>query len=353
MDTKELQRRIRLQVRGAYDLQGLRIQMGNRLCAQFKAKLGLKPGQAEKDSEEEIQKALDLLRSSYQKITDGVVTKRDLIPRGKFKGDELISDYTEFVLVHQYLAIEKEEKRHFIFFKDTLEQFPIYNQFLEPTKGIGVTMAGVILSEFDIHAAKYASSLWRYAGLDVAWDGRGRSKNVKHLVPTIHYKSREEGEERVEVADEVIEKYQAKADEAWEQFLQQCVPTMSDEMFRKESDKVLARIKEGLPKELDVKRSASWNHLVKTKMVGVLSDLFIKMRTPPYRTMYDQYKARLQQHPIHKDKTGLHRERMAKRYIIKRFLVDLYMNWRPLEGLPVHDEYAKAKLGLDHGNKAA
>jgi hypothetical protein len=34
--------------------------------------------------------------------------------------------------------------------------------------------------------------------------------------------------------------------------------------------------------------------------------------------------------------------------MIKRFLVDLYKAWRPLEGLPVAPEYSEAKLGLKH-----
>ena len=43
-------------------------------------------------------------------------------------------------------------------------------------------MAGVLISEFDIHRARYPSSMWKYAGLDVARDGRGRSRKAEHLV---------------------------------------------------------------------------------------------------------------------------------------------------------------------------
>jgi hypothetical protein len=35
--------------------------------------------------------------------------------------------------------------------------------------------------------------------------------------------------------------------------------------------------------------------------------------------------------------------------MIKRFLVDLYKAWRPLEGLPVAPEYGEGKLGIIHG----
>jgi hypothetical protein len=44
-----------------------------------------------------------------------------------------------------------------------------------------------------------------------------------------------------------------------------------------------------------------------------------------------------------------HRHNAAMRYMIKRFLVDLYKAWRPLEGLPVAPEYGEGKLGIIHG----
>ena len=39
---------------------------------------------------------------------------------------------------------------------------------------------------------------------------------------------------------------------------------------------------------------------------------------------------------------------MAVRYMVKRFLVDLYVAWRKLEGLPVASEYSEGKLGIKH-----
>ena len=41
---------LRVMVRGAYDLQKLRIQMGNRIVGNFKAKLGQAPGESEDDA---------------------------------------------------------------------------------------------------------------------------------------------------------------------------------------------------------------------------------------------------------------------------------------------------------------
>ena len=52
---------LRTSVRGAYDLQKLRISTGNRIVANFKAKLGQLPGKAEKTLEAEEKKVLKLL----------------------------------------------------------------------------------------------------------------------------------------------------------------------------------------------------------------------------------------------------------------------------------------------------
>jgi len=39
---------------------------------------------------------------------------------------------------------------------------------------------------------------------------------------------------------------------------------------------------------------------------------------------------------------------MAIRFMVKRFLVDLYFAWRTLDGLPVEPEYQESKLGHKH-----
>jgi hypothetical protein len=40
---------------------------------------------------------------------------------------------------------------------------------------------------------------------------------------------------------------------------------------------------------------------------------------------------------------------MAIRYMVKRFLADLYKNWRAIEGLVVAPEYSEGVLGKVHG----
>ena len=283
---------IKTMVRGAYDIQKLRIQTGNRIVANFKAKLGQEPGTPEKELDAEGKKILKNLREHYKKITDGVKT----FPRqASFKGDEVISDYTELCLISQYMDLESSENTHFNRLKSVLKEYPIYMEFLEGVKGIGPAMAGVIISEIDIARAEYPSSLWKYAGLDVAKDGQGRSRKAEHL---------------------------------------------------EESEYIS---KDG---EVKTKRGITFNPFLKTKLIGVLGTSFLRAGDNPYRTIYDNYKRRLQNMPAHQEKSKGHIHNMAIRYMVKRFLVDLYQHWRKLEGLPVADEYSKAKLGITH-KKAA
>jgi hypothetical protein len=285
---------IRVMVRGAYDIQKLRIQMGNRIVANWKAKLGQAPNATEETLDEAEKSLLDNLRESYKKLADGVAT----LPRqSTFKGDELISTYTELVLIDQYIGLEKQEATQFSRLGNVLKDFPIYNEFLVNVYGIGPAMAGVILSEINIHAAEYPSSLWKYAGLDVAGDGQGRSRRKEHLVESTYID-----------ADGVEQK----------------------------------------------KNGISFNPFLKTKLVGVLGSSFIKQSAAKcqYRKIYDDYKHRLENSPAHADKSKGHRHSMAVRYAVKRFLADLYVAWRTLEGLPVANEYSVDKLGIVH-HKAA
>lgn len=277
-------------VRGAYDIQKNRIQTGNRLVGNFKAKLGQAPSEKEDTIDNDGQKILADLRKSHRLLTESVAS----FPRqSTFKGDEVISDYTELCLVDNYLELETQEKNHFKRLGNILKGYPIYSEFLEGVRGVGPAMAGVILSEIDITKAEYPSSLHKYAGLDVAGDGQGRSRKKEHL---------------------------------------------------KESDYI---DKDGV---IQTKKGITFNPFLKTKLVGVLGSSFVKQPADKckYRKVYDDYKHRLEHMDAHKEKSKGHRHNMAVRYMIKIFLIDLYNEWRSLEGLPVAPTYSEAKLGKVH-----
>ena len=283
-----MKEKLRTMVRGAYDLQKLRIQTGNRVAGNFKVKLGQNPGEKEGELTIDAKLILVNLRQRYKRITDGLTG----LPRAsQFIGDGVIDSYTELCLVAQYVELLSTEEKQFRRLKTVLQDFPIYTTFLDGVKGIGPAMGGVIISEIDISKAKYPSSLWKYAGLDVADDGAGRSKRKEHLVD-VEYKD-----------------------------------------------------KDGKPA---IRKGITFNPFLKTKLIGVLGTSFLRQGSPGYRDIYDGYKNRLQNHPQHKDKSKGHRHNMAIRYMIKSFLIDLHGVWRELEGYPAAVPYSEAKLGLLH-----
>lgn len=320
---------IRAMVRGAYDVQKLRIQMGLRIVGNFKAKLGQKPGERETELSGEAKKLLAELRQAHTKISDAM--PRDVKP-AEFEGDELISTYTELILVDQYIRLEQAERKHFKQLEIVLGEVRIYTEFLRDVNGIGPAMAGVIVSEFDIYKARYVSSLWAYAGLDVGPDGRGRSRRKEHLV------------ERTYIDKEGIEKRRV---------------------------------------------GITFNPFLKTKLIGVLGSSFLRatrwvactdaeaaempeplVRGEPsayeriradckYSRFYYEHKHRLESHAkfgvTHdKEKIGdsivrpKWRHDKAVRIMVKEFLRDLYNVWRALEGLEVAPPYSKAKLQMKH-----
>ena len=272
-------------VNGFYSIQHSRIQIGNAVVDNFKKKIGQDASKSEDTLDADAKILLSNLRVSYKKITDGVVS---MTPR-KFKKAGLISRYSELVLVTQYVNLVEAEETAFKQLKYALDEFPIWTEFLKDVKGIGPTMGAVVIASFDIHKAQYPSSLHAYAGLDVV-NGKGRSRKKEHLVDQTYIDA--DGKEQT-------------------------------------------------------KKGISFNPFVKTKLVGVLGSSFVKTKGV-YRDIYDNYKNRITNMPAHAEKTKAHINNMAIRYTVKRFLVDLYVEWRKLEGLPVAEEYSKAKLGINH-----
>ena len=272
-------------VNGFYTIQRNRIQIGNAVVANFKEKIGQSPGEPEEVLEIDAKLLLQSLRASYQRITDGVTR----LTSRNFKQDGHISTFSELALIEMYNALVESEDDAEKRIQQAVKEFAIYTEFLEDVRGCGPMMSAVVISQFDIHKAQYPSSLHAYAGLDVV-NGKGRSRQKEHLVDQTYVDA--EGNEQT-------------------------------------------------------KKGISFNPFVKTKLVGVLGSSFIKAGGP-YREVYDNYKHRLQHMPAHAEKTKGHVHNMAVRYMVKRFLTDLYKVWRELEGLPVAPEYSEAKLGIVH-----
>jgi len=286
----EKKMKLRSSVRSAYDLQKTRMSLGLRIVNNMKVKLGQKPGTREEDiPDKEKQKIIKTVRASYERITDGVVVNlgsyRKLIKKDAY--DEVISDYGELTMADLYVTLLSREEEQFKMLIPLIREFPIWTEYLVDVKGIGPALAGVLISEIDITKARYVSSIWKYAGLDVAQDGRGRSRQKAHLIDIDYIDS--------------------------------------------DQNPV-------------TKKGITYNPFLKTKMIGVLPGSFLKAKSP-YANVYYNYKTRI----LSRELSKLHTHNMAMRYMVKRFLADLYVAWRTLEGLPVEPDYHEGKLGHKHG----
>jgi len=275
-----------------YDAQKLRIQTGNRLVANIRVRLGQEPGRPTEELNEQGKQLLGEALQQYKRVTDGLSTNRF---QEKVKAiavsDGIMADVYEYELCRFYAKhLESEESMGSSIAK-MVETFPIWDSFLKGVRGCGPLMAAVCISELDPHKAKYASSFWKYAGLDVGPDGRGRSKRSEHLIKVTYTTRKGEEAERL---------------------------------------------------------SITYNPFLKTKLMGVLGTSFLRSASP-YRAIYDGYKHRLENHETYKDVSKGHRHNMSMRYMVKLFLRDLWVAMREVEGLPVYSGYDEAKLGLVHG----
>jgi len=311
---------LRLLTRGAYALQKLRIQMGLRLCANFRNKLKVSIDDVINDEEddadelsEKAQSIIDMLKLEYGRLTDGIAKNRTLPRREGFVGTGVISTFTELALIDDYLYLESREKKQFRHIGDALQDFAIYRDWLRHQIGIGPAMAAVLITKFDVHKAVRPSQFWAIAGLDVGPDGKARCRRKEHLI------------EREYVA------------------------------------------KDGKTKK---KLSTTFDTWLQSRLLGALGTSLMRTGSP-YKRFYDGYKKRKQddpniRHGTLKDKKAdidagldgddiwhpLRIHRAASRYMVKTFVADFWRRWREIEGLPVVPTYHEAKQG-GHSGRAA
>ena len=189
------------------------------------------------------------------------------------------------------------------FIKKEIENYPIWTEWLKGIKGTGHMMTAVMISEYDIEKATTVSKLWQFTGLNPG-EVRGK-KSIK------------------------------KEDGSY-------MDLITDTMVR--GDKLTPGFK------------APFNKWLRTKMCGVLADVFIKCQNDYCMNHYYPYKQRLENSDqicgstgkMWKEESKGHRDNAARRHMIKEFLKDLYANWRVLEGLPVRVPYAEEFLGKKH-----
>lgn len=223
---------------------------------------------------------------SHQDKEDAILSKNEI------EAIETIKDYTKLMERKILSTLEHE-----------LKSVPIYTEFLKNVKGCGVAMSACIVANIDIEKATTVSKIYQYAGMNSGLvRGKKKSKDKDGNI--------------------IIEE--------------------TDEMIR--GDKLTKGF------------NAPYNAKFKAKMLGVLADCFIKSKSE-YTKFYYDYKNRLENseqgvggdpNRLWKNESAGHRDRAAKRYMVKMFMYDLYKNWRTLEGLEVRVPYQEEYLGHVH-----
>lgn len=355
---------IRALVRGTYDMQKLRIQCGNRVVAQFKAKLGQAPGESEDTLDADAKRLLKDLREVYQRIADANL--RDM---ANGTGDELISDLAEFALVEGYFRQLDAEETQFERMKAVVAQDPLWGEFLEGVKGCGPAMAGVLMSEIDIARSPYPSSIWKYAGLDVAEDGRGRSRRKEHLIDFPYTNAKGEPATRKSITFNPFLRTKllgvlgpsfvkqvrfSVIDDDTGEFIAEHVGGKKAEKIAKEARAVKVKAaKQAATVGRDSKARKAKITKAAKKAKGKVRIIRDFSTAGSYCKIYFDYKLRLEsrddiEHPFAAPVHHLHA--MALRYAVKMFLKDYYNHARALAGLPVAPTYQEAKLDKAHAD---
>jgi len=214
-----------------------------------------------------------------------------------------------------------------------VEEHPLWKKWLCTVRGCGTQMAGVLISAIDIHRGSTVSKIWSVCGL---------GKERKFLVK---YRERKEGTKK------------------WGKDLEKTVYATSPESAknviprpRSDEKKVEREFIEIAPvdgvferQQLRSGQYPTYNQFLKTKVVGVLADCFMRSKNS-YTTFYYNYKSRFENEmgDGKRFKKPMHLHLASRRYMMKMFLIDLYKNWRAIEGLEVRPPYQEEYLGHKH-----
>lgn len=204
--------------------------------------------------------------------------------------------------------------------QEHLETISFYRDVLSDRvryRGIGPTLAGVILSEFDIHKADTVSKMWSFSGLNPVPCRRCRACHTPVIENDGILQHRTERKR-------VSEKTRA-------------CPLRGQPLTENDYYESGA-----LPKPVKGEK-LRYNEWLRSKMMGVLGPCLIKLDSP-FRRHYEEYKHRkLSQSwgisPAHVHNAAMH-------YMVKMVLLDIHSKWRKHEGLSVREPYAVEKLGM-------
>lgn len=405
LSNNERKQLIRAYISNVYDIQKLRISAGNRIVQSLYIQLGIKPSTSPEDADKESVNLINVLKKEYKRITDAVVNN-DITTKKAIKqlmsGEKAlrgssdamagsstkptddgfilkyITDDKVYGLVSSYMKLLESEEGLIKVLDKEVKAHPLYERFFSHVKGCGTLMSAMCIAYLDIEKARHVSCFWRYCGIDTVQD-KDKEGNLiyqtmdgtyRRCIEKVMFVTEEDGEpasgkcvstgqfdymgnelyidddgqkciKKLCVADDGTVTYTVI--ETGEDYVGEVQASMhgrrmgDTEMFEytdKNGNKAM-------------KRGITYNPVLKTKLMGVLTGCLIKAGDPIYDKIYRDYKFRLQNSSKYADKTAAHINMIAQRFMIKQFLRNLWVEWRNLEGLEVDLPYEVAKLGRE------
>ena len=372
---------IRCLIANVYDLQKLRISAGNRLTMSFYVQLGIKPSESPDSAGKDEKKMIDILKQEYKRITDGVAENNKSIKKtisdlqGKKDGLKYVRSEADYKLIDSYMLLLKSEEESIKVLDRYVKDHPLWDAFFANIKGCGTLMSAVCIAYLDPYKARHVSCFFRYCGLDTVQDEDkdgnklfltkdGSFRKVRRkLVYTYHCDGEpyfgkiirtgefdSEGNEVITTdtgelldCDFAMQNGEAVYEDidTFEEYVGEVV--VSEHGRRKGDTEMFEYVDKDGNKSM--KRGITYNPVVKTKLMGVLTGCLLKAKDPTYSSIYYDYRKRLDESSYHKNYSDGRKNMMAQRYMIKQFLRNLWTTWRKLEGLPVDLPYEVAKLG--------
>jgi hypothetical protein len=230
----------------------------------------------------------------------------------------------------QLLSLEKGVLKDI---EEHLKTIPFYVEVLSDKvrfRGIGPTMASVLLSEIQIHRQETPSQLWAFAGL--APVPARRCKKCQKTVSEAKgaaVGAPEGGNPINEQGESMYWKHDGKTPKG-------CVSIVP-------LAETFASGKAAKPTRGE---KLGYNAFFRAKLCGVLGPVMLQVGSP-WRKHYDDYKHRKQSAGW--GTCDAHRHAAAIRYMIKMLLLEIWKEYREHEKLSVRPPYQEEYLGHKHG----
>lgn len=200
---KERQK-IRLAIDTYYDLQKVRIAIGNRLVAAFGIDISeestIDPETGE-ESNEERKNVLKEIEGEYDSINKKLKERpgtRVSTVINKDPSLKYIKQQSYYKLVSSYMNAKEAEDATEDYVKEQVHNHYLWDMFFKDMVGCGEFLAGMLIAYLDVHKARHVSCFWSYAGLGCRFSektGKYEAQS-KHNLTTRKYIDKNDGKEK-------------------------------------------------------------------------------------------------------------------------------------------------------------